>query len=268
MTREAFLGRGQESNQSEKRIPVRPSIVPVIAEGDNRTTRERIVPKHEYTTMDRRNLRVLFDSSYSFATEDNRASYKQGFGTPAQEVVPEAQENREAESAREQALEIPKGLEGEELLRALETKLANFTAYFDTKWKGRTFGNKNLEKEADLDCLAALQGRVSGERARIQRHNFTLRRTQERAEDVARINQVELEQMRADLVSAQGKLLEELRTTPMSEGDTRRQIHERMRILGKLLKPENEQSLRTWWNDRAAPSGEMISGADSGFSKF
>ncbi len=169
---------------------------------------------------------------------------------------------------RQQALEIPEGLEGEALLQALETKLADFTTHFDAKWKGKMFGNEDPEKEADLECLAKLQGRVSREQAQIQRHNFVLRRTQDRVEDVARIDQVELEQMRADLISAQGKLLEELNTTPISEVDDRHQIHEQMRRLGKLLKSGNEQSLRTWWDEHAVPSEEMISGEESEFSKF
>lgn len=177
-------------------------------------------------------------------TEIDRFNAARGFGpvegasntsvipeTPQQEatVSTEAVEfvdGADAGLIRQQALEIPKGLEGEALAVALEAKRDEFKRYFEEKWKGKMW-ESNPEKDADLECLAVLQGRAAG-----ARRGAAIR------EGIA---QAEGEQTRADILSVQQAFLAELNKTPVAEAATRRQISSEIARLGALLKSEHVQ---------------------------
>jgi hypothetical protein len=177
-------------------------------------------------------------------TEIDRFNAARGFGpvegasntsvipeTPQQEatVSTEAVEfvdGADAGLIRQQALEIPKGLEGEALAVALEAKRDEFKRYFEEKWKGKMW-KSNPEKDADLECLAVLQGRAAG-----ARRGAAIRES---------IAQAEGEQTRADILSVQQAFLAELNKTPVAEAATRRQISSEIARLGALLKSEHVQ---------------------------
>ena len=164
-------------------------------------------------------------------------------------------EPSEASAVRQQALEMPGDMSGEELVVALEAKQNEFKKYFEEKWKGKMF-EENAERDADLECLARLQGRVIAERMKIgsgeKRPDFPESQPAETISPaLERIVSTELEQMRTDVVSTQEKLLTELNGTPPTETDARRKIHKEIQRLGVLLKPENEQDLRAWWDTQS-----------------
>lgn len=240
---ENIFQRKSKLDQSEKRMPIRPAIESSIEEGDNRTARDRMFAEHKYTTIDGINHGELFDLNRNFIPVDGTANRVSAFKTPAKEAVPEAQDNREAELARQQALKIPEGLQGKDLLTALEVKRDEFASYFDTKWNGKIFED-NPEKDADFDCLAMLQGRAAAARVKVKYGE----EIQMRLEKIA---QAEIAQIRANLQTEQRKLLEELNRTSADDSNIRRDIHASIRKLGDLLKPENEKKLRAWWDERA-----------------
>lgn len=177
-------------------------------------------------------------------TEIDRFNAARGFGpvegasntsvipeTPQQEatVSTEAVEfvdGADAGLIRQQALEIPKGLEGEALAVALEAKRDEFKRYFEEKWDKKMW-ELNPEKDADLECLAVLQGRATG-----ARRGAAIRES---------IAQAEGEQTRADILSVQQAFLAELNQTPVAEAATRRQISSEIARLGALLKSEHVQ---------------------------
>jgi hypothetical protein len=177
-------------------------------------------------------------------TEIDRFNAARGFGpvegasntsvipeTPQQEatVSTEAVEfvdGADAGLIRQQALEIPKGLEGEALAVALEAKRDEFKGYFEKRW-ARKMWKSNPEKDADLECLAVLQGRAAG-----ARRGAAIRES---------IAQAEGEQTRADILSVQQAFLAELNKTPVAEAATRRQISSEIARLGALLKSEHVQ---------------------------
>ena len=151
----------------------------------------------------------------------------------------------EAGLIRQRALEMLEGLEGEALAVALEAKRDEFKRYFEEKWKGKMW-ESNPEKDADLDCLAALQGRAVGAR-RVAEANGTNRVVLEK------IEKTELAQIQADALSTQQSLLAELSRTPVAETDIRRRIQSDMKQLRKLLKSGTEQDLRKWRDARSQP---------------
>jgi hypothetical protein len=177
-------------------------------------------------------------------TEIDRFNAARGFGpvegasntsvipeTPQQEAIVSTEavefvDGADAGLIRQQALEIPKGLEGEALAVALEAKRDEFKRYFEEKWKGKMW-KSNPEKDADLECLAVLQGRAAG-----ARRGAAIRES---------IAQAEGEQTRADILSVQQAFLAELNKTPVAEAATRRQISSEIARLGALLKSEHVQ---------------------------
>ena len=172
--------------------------------------------------------------------------------TPQQEVVVpvktvEAVESvdTEADLIRQRALEMPEGLEGEALAVALEAKRDEFKRYFEKKWDKKMW-ESNPEKDADLDCLAVLQGRAVGARRKTEASG-TNRVVLEK------IEKTELAQIQADALSTQQSLLAELSRTPVAETDTRRRIQSDMKQLRKLLKSGTEQDLRKWRDARSQP---------------
>jgi hypothetical protein len=68
---------------------------------------------------------------------------------------------------RQQALVIPEEVSGQALLTEWETRLRDFTAYFDQRWQGNMF-EESQEKEADLECLVRLQARVATQKVQMQ----------------------------------------------------------------------------------------------------
>jgi len=169
----------------------------------------------------------------------------------------------DAAQVRQRALELPKGLSEDALHETLKIKLAEFATYFDQKWKGRDlFQERNSEKDADLECLATLQGRIAACRVRIQKASARSEQEGVRQEELARIAHVELEQIRGDVLSEQGKLLAEWNGAPTTAIYQRRRLYNKMRQLSGLLKPENEQALRDWWNEGAYVSEDFLSASE------
>lgn len=200
----------------------------------------------EHTELDQ------FDAARGFIRVDGSVGQDAASKTPERENAVEAQDSLEADLIRQQALKMPEGLQEKELLAVLEQKTKEFAEYFDQKWKGKMF-ESNFEKYVDFECLAKLQGRTAAARVNKMR--------------LEKIAKVEIEQMRGDLLTEQGKLLEELNRTPVEEVEIRRDIQVRIRELGNLLKPENEKKLRAWWDQQTqVPFGD-ISGDGSDWSK-
>lgn len=154
---------------------------------------------------------------------------------------------------------MPKGLEGEALAVALEAKRDEFKRYFEEKWKGKMW-ESNPEKDADLECLGALQGRAAGARRKAEASG-TNRVVLEK------IEKTELAQMHADVLSAQQSLLAELSRTPVAETDTRRQIQSDMKELRTLLKSGTEQDLRKWRDAHAQPLSPVGEDDESEWSR-
>ena len=161
--------------------------------------------------------------------------------TPQQEVVVpvktvEAVESVDTEAGliRQQALEIPKGLEGEALAVALEAKRDEFKRYFEKKWDKKMW-ESNSEKDADLECLAVLQGRAAGARRKAE--------SSEKSRMIMeKVAQAEGARIREDILSVQRAFLAELNQTPVAEAATRRQISSEIARLGALLKSEHVQT--------------------------
>ena len=198
----------------------------------------------------------------------------------------------EAVLIRQRALEMPEGLEGEALAVALEAKRDEFREYFEAKWKGSMY-EPNPEKDADLKCLAALQGRAAGARrkaesseksrmimekvaqaegARIRedilsvQQAFLAELNQTPVAEVAARRQISSEiarlgallksghvQMYEDVICAQLALVARLNKIPVAETDTRGRIRAEIMELADLLTPGNEQTLRAWRNAHASP---------------
>lgn len=140
----------------------------------------------------------------------------------------------EAGLIRQQALEIPKGLEGEALAVALEAKRDEFKRYFEKKWDKKMW-ESNSEKDADLECLAVLQGRAAGARRKAE--------SSEKSRMIMeKVAQAEGARIREDILSVQRAFLAELNQTPVAEAATRRQISSEIARLGALLKSEHVQT--------------------------
>jgi hypothetical protein len=169
--------------------------------------------------------------------------------------------------AQQKALEMPRDLSEEMLLQALEAKLEEFKVYFDQKWKGQNLFQTHAAKDADLECLATLQGRITAQRRTTRNVVAHTEQEKKRQEELERIAQVELAQIRGDVLLAQGKLLAEWNGAPITAVYQRRRIYNQMKRLGSLLKPENELALRAWWNEGAYISEDFFSENDKdGFS--
>jgi len=193
-----------------------------------------------------------FNEAHGFSPVDGAPYQSLASKTPQQEAVVPVKTVETVESAdteagliRQQALEMPEGLEGEALAVALEAKRDEFKRYFEEKWKGKMW-ESNPEKDADLDCLAALQGRAVGAR-RVAEANGTNRVVLEK------IEKTELAQIQADALSTQQSLLAELSRTPVAETDIRRRIQSDMKQLRMLLKSGTEQDLRKWRDAHSQP---------------
>ena len=194
-----------------------------------------------------------FNEAHGFGPVDGAPYQSSASKTLQQEaVVPvktvetvESVDNTEPRLIREQALEMPEGLEGEALAVALEAKRDEFKRYFEEKWDKKMW-ESNPEKDADLDCLAVLQGRAVGARRKTEASG-TNRVVLEK------IEKTELAQIQADALSTQQSLLAELSRTPVAETDTRRRIQSDMKQLRKLLKSGTEQDLRKWRDARSQP---------------
>ncbi len=194
-----------------------------------------------------------FNEAHGFGPVDGAPYQSSASKTLQQEaVVPvktvetvESVDNTEPRLIREQALEMPEGLEGEALAVALEAKRDEFKRYFEEKWDKKMW-ESNPEKDADLDCLAVLQGRAAGARRKTEASG-TNRVVLEK------IEKTELAQIQADALSTQQSLLAELSRTPVAETDTRRRIQSDMKQLRKLLKSGTEQDLRKWRDARSQP---------------
>lgn len=194
-----------------------------------------------------------FNEAHGFGPVDGAPYQSSASKTLQQEaVVPvktvetvESVDNTEPRLIREQALEMPEGLEGEALAVALEAKRDEFKRYFEKKWDKKMW-ESNPEKDADLDCLAVLQGRATGARRKAEASG-TNRVVLEK------IEKTELAQIQADALSTQQSLLAELSRTPVAETDTRRRIQSDMKQLRKLLKSGTEQDLRKWRDARSQP---------------
>lgn len=194
-----------------------------------------------------------FNEAHGFGPVDGAPYQSSASKTLQQEaVVPvktvetvESVDNTEPRLIREQALEMPEGLEGEALAVALEAKRDEFKRYFEKKWDKKMW-ESNPEKDADLDCLAVLQGRAVGARRKTEASG-TNRVVLEK------IEKTELAQIQADALSTQQSLLAELSRTPVAETDTRRRIQSDMKQLRKLLKSGTEQDLRKWRDARSQP---------------
>ena len=194
-----------------------------------------------------------FNEAHGFGPVDGAPYQSSASKTLQQEaVVPvktvetvESVDNTEPRLIREQALEMPEGLEGEALAVALEAKRDEFKRYFEKKWDKKMW-ESNPEKDADLDCLAVLQGRAAGARRKTEASG-TNRVVLEK------IEKTELAQIQADALSTQQSLLAELSRTPVAETDTRRRIQSDMKQLRKLLKSGTEQDLRKWRDAHSQP---------------
>ena len=201
-------------------------------------------PFEGYTTLDGESVGEQaeirrFNEARGFVPVENLSSQVLVPRIPAKEAEAPVQDS-EGVLVRQQALEMPQGVEGQELVLALEAKQNEFKRYFEEKWKGKMW-ESSTEKDADLECLATLQGRVAGARRRGE--------SSERSRIIlGKIGETQHEQMRTDVVSTQEKLLGKLNETPLAEADTRRGIQEDIRELGALLKPENKEALRVWWD--------------------
>lgn len=198
-----------------------------------------------------------FNAARGFSPVNDVSNRPTTSETPRQEGVVSAKV--EADLIRQQALEMPKGLEGEALAVALEAKRDEFKRYFEEKWKGKMW-ESNPEKDADLECLGALQGRAAGARRKAEASG-TNRVVLEK------IEKTELAQMHADVLSAQQSLLAELSRTPVAETDTRRQIQSDMKELRTLLKSGTEQDLRKWRDAHAQPLSPVGEDDESEWSR-
>lgn len=183
-----------------------------------------------------------FNEAHGFGPVDGAPYQSSASKTLQQEaVVPvktvetvESVDNTEPRLIREQALEMPEGLEGEALAVALEAKRDEFREYFEAKWKGSMY-EPNPKKDADLKCLAALQGRAAGARRKAE--------SSEKSRMIMeKVAQAEGARIREDILSVQRAFLAELNQTPVAEAATRRQISSEIARLGALLKSEHVQT--------------------------
>lgn len=234
--------RKSEPTMPERRMPSRASVTPdgLGGEGIPIDASSKPVQFKGYTTIDGavidgRTEVEQFNAARGFNRIDGSVGQAAVPKTPGGEMVPEVPDNSEADLVRQQALKMPEGLQGEELLVVLEQKTREFTAYFDQKWKGKKFEN-NPERDADLDCLAKLQGRAAAARVKKMR--------------LEKITNVEMGQIRADIEMEQRKLLQRFSDIPSTEEEYRRNITMSIRELGHLLKSGTEAELRAWSDSR------------------
>ncbi len=226
----------------ERRMPSRAPVTPdgLGGEGIPIDASSKPVQFKGYMTIDGavidgRTEVEQFNAARGFNRIDGSVGQAAVPKTPGGEMVPEVPDNSEADSVRQQALKMPEGLQGEELLVVLEQKTREFTAYFDQKWKGKMSEN-NPERDADLDCLAKLQGRAAAARVKKMR--------------LEKITNVEIGQIRADIEMEQRKLLQRFSDIPSTEEEYRRNITMSIRELGHLLKSGTEAELRAWSDSR------------------
>lgn len=82
-----------------------------------------------------------------------------------------------------------------------------------------------------------------------------------------KIERVENEQIEKDLQAEQGKLLEELKRTPVAEVETRRDITARILRIGTALRSSDKQQRQDLWDKGSEGFLADISGNDSDQSK-
>ncbi|MBP7811256.1 MAG: hypothetical protein KA054_00210 [Candidatus Moranbacteria bacterium] len=266
-----MFGFGERSKEpkKEERMPAARVVVPEevpkkIAGGALSAEGSKEEGFGGYATLDgelidgRTEMR-RFEDARGFSLVDDASSRPTTPETSQQEVIVSAKvATTEIDLTRQRALEMPDGLEGEALAAALEAKRDEFKKYFEEKWKGRMW-ESNPAKDADLDCLIALQGRAAGARQRVESsgaNRMVLKKiTEAEAEE-------ELAQIHADIVPALQRLLGELAQVPLDETERRRQIQAGMKDLRTLQKSGTEKDLREWRDAHARHSPSPVGEPD------